>query len=60
VLLGWDDDRQAFARAVRMSGVPLRVIAVCDTAVAEPPPWLIVIEPGKVAEGLALCRNWCS
>jgi len=53
VLLGWDDERQAFAHAVRTSGVPLRVIAASDTPVDDPPPWLLVIEPGKVREGLA-------
>ena len=53
VLLGWDDDRQAFARAVRGSGIPLRVIAVSDTPVDDPPAWLLVVEPGKVKEGLA-------
>jgi uncharacterized protein (DUF58 family) len=58
VLLGWDDERQTFARAVRTSGVPLRVIAVSDAPVDDPPPWLLVIEPGRVAEGLALCRSW--
>jgi uncharacterized protein (DUF58 family) len=58
VLLGWDDERQAFAQAVRTSGVPLRVIAVSDTPVEDPPSWLLVVEPGRVAEGLAMCRNW--
>ena len=58
MLLGWDGERQAFARAVRANGVPLRVIAVSEAPVVDPPAWLLVVEPGKVRQGLELCRTW--
>ena len=53
VLLAWDGARREFARTLQAHGVALRVIAVSDTPVDERPPWLLVVEPGKVEEGLA-------
>ena len=53
VLLDWDEPRREFARTLQANGVALRVIAVTDVPVDERPPWLLVVEPGRVAEGLA-------
>lgn len=53
VLLAWDEARADFIRALRTLGVPVMVLVVTRTPVAERAPWLHVIEPGKVQEGLA-------
>lgn len=53
ILLSWDDARREFIRALRMLGVPLLVLVVTDQPVTEREPWLHVIDPSKVQEGLA-------
>jgi uncharacterized protein (DUF58 family) len=53
VVLGWDEERARFFRQLQANGVAFRAIAVCRAPVADPPPWLLVVEPGKVQEGLA-------
>lgn len=53
ILLAWDEMRQACVQHLRALGVPLRVILVTSSAITDPPAWLVVIEPGKVEEGLA-------
>ena len=53
VLLGWDEARAGFIRRLQSHGVRARVIAVSREPVANPPGWLLVVEPGKVQEGLA-------
>ena len=58
VLLGWDDERQAFARALREQGVDLRVIAVGEAPIADPPAWLVAVAPGSIGQGLTACRAW--
>lgn len=52
ILLAWDEARQACVRQLHALGVPLRVILVTSGAIADPPAWLIVLEPGKIQEGL--------
>ena len=52
ILLAWDEARQACVRQLHALGVPLRAILVTSGAIADPPAWLIVLEPGKVQEGL--------
>jgi uncharacterized protein (DUF58 family) len=53
VLAGWDEQRSAFIGRLRSHGVASRVIAVCREPVADSPAWLLVVQPGKVQEGLA-------
>lgn len=53
VLLAWDDARREFIRALRTLGVPVMVLVVTADPIADREPWLRVIAPGKVAEGLA-------
>ncbi len=53
ILLAWDDARREFIRTLRTLGVPLMVLVVSADAIAEREPWLHVIVPGKVPEGLA-------
>lgn len=53
VLIGWNDERAGFFQRLRANGVAFRAIAVCRQPVADPPSWLLVVEPGKVQEGLA-------
>ncbi len=53
VLLAWDDARREFVRALRALGVPVLVLVVSADEIKEREPWLHVITPGKVAQGLA-------
>jgi uncharacterized protein (DUF58 family) len=53
VLLDWEHERRALVRALRELGVPLLAIVVTQEPIADREPWLRVIEPGKLAEGLA-------
>jgi len=53
VLLDWDEPRRELARMLRAQGIALRVVVVTDLPVDERPPWLLVVEPGRVAEGVA-------
>jgi uncharacterized protein (DUF58 family) len=53
ILLAWDDARREFIRMLRTTGVPVLALLVTADAVEEREPWLRVITPGKVQEGLA-------
>ena len=53
VLLGWDEERASFLRQLQSHGIAFRAIAVTREPVADPPAWLLTVEPGKVQEGLA-------
>ena len=53
VLLGWDEERASFLRQLQSHGIAFRAIAVTREPVANPPAWLLTVEPGKVQEGLA-------
>jgi uncharacterized protein (DUF58 family) len=53
VLLGWDDERAELVRKLRSHGIAARVISVSRAPVAGAPEWLLVVEPGRVQEGLA-------
>jgi len=53
VLLGWDEERAELVKRLRSHGVAARVVAVSRSPVANPPDWLLVVEPGRVQEGLA-------
>lgn len=53
VLLKWEHERRALVRALRELGVPLLVIVVTQEPITDREPWLRMIEPGKLAEGLA-------
>jgi uncharacterized protein (DUF58 family) len=53
VVLGWDEERARFFRQLQAHGLAFRAIAVCSAPVADPPAWLLSVEPGKVQEALA-------
>lgn len=53
ILLAWDEPRRAFVDEMRALGLTLRVLVVSATVVADAPPWLKVLEPGRIQEGLA-------
>jgi uncharacterized protein (DUF58 family) len=53
VLLDWDESRRQFVRSIQTHGIALYVIAVSETPVDDRPSWLLVVEPGKVEQGLA-------
>lgn len=57
VLLQWDEARREFIRDLQAAGVPLLVIVVTANVLVDREPWLKVIVPGKVAEGLKGWRN---
>jgi uncharacterized protein (DUF58 family) len=58
VLLAWDEPRREFAHGLRAHGIAARVIVVSETQVPDPPAWLLVVEPGRIEQGLARCRAW--
>jgi uncharacterized protein (DUF58 family) len=53
ILLGWDDARSRFVRQLRAHGIDTLAIAVSPDPVAAPPPGLLIVQPGRVQEGLA-------
>ena len=55
VLLDWDDARKSLAERLRASGLPLRVLLVHERpeALDARAPWITVLEPGRVEQGLA-------
>jgi hypothetical protein len=53
VLLAWDAPRKEFVRALQQLGTPVLVLVVGEVPAAERAPWLRVIDPARVAEGLA-------
>lgn len=52
VFAGWDEARAGFVRQLQSFGISSRVIAVCEAPVTGAPAWLLVVEPGKVQQGL--------
>ena len=53
ILLAWDEARQALARALQQSGLPLQVLVVSERDIEAAPGWLHVLRPGKIQQGLA-------
>lgn len=53
ILLAWDEPRREFIRTLRALGVPVLVWVVTTETIEQREPWLRVIKPGKVMEGLA-------
>jgi len=53
ILLAWDEARQAMARALQQSGLPLLLLVVSERDIEAAPAWLRVLIPGKIQEGLA-------
>ena len=53
ILVRWDKERRAFIDDLHACGVTTRVLVVSERAIADRPPWLTVLEPGKIQEGLA-------
>jgi uncharacterized protein (DUF58 family) len=54
VLLAWDDARRQLVGRLRASGLPVLALVVSDkpAAIVERAPWLTVVQPGKIEEGL--------
>jgi uncharacterized protein (DUF58 family) len=53
ILVRWDEARRAFIDALHASGVATRVLVVSEREIPGRPPWLTVLAPGKIQEGLA-------
>ena len=53
ILLAWDAERQNLVRALQQSAVPLTVLLVSEREITQAPPWLRVLAPGRIQEGLA-------
>ena len=53
ILLAWDEARREFVRTMRAQGVPVLVLVVTGDSVDERAPWLRVIKPDAVRQGLA-------
>lgn len=53
MLVGWDEARSQFTQRLRAHGLPLLALAVSARPVADVPPWLHVLTPGRIGEGLA-------
>lgn len=53
ILLAWDELRAEFARRLRALGVPLLALVVTAEPISERLPWLHVLEPGRIQDGLA-------
>ena len=53
ILLAWDEARQAMARALHQTGLPLQVLVVSEREPEAAPAWLHVLRPGRIEEGLA-------
>ncbi len=53
ILLAWDPARRDFVREMQSVGLTMRVLVVSAEPVAEAPPWLKVLQPGRVQGGLA-------
>jgi uncharacterized protein (DUF58 family) len=52
ILLAWDEPRQSFVKRLRARGVPLIAFLVSAEEIGAAPPWLRVLRPGKIQEGL--------
>ncbi len=53
ILLAWDDARADFVARLRASGVPYLAMLVTAQPPSDPPPWLRVLLPGAIEQGLA-------
>lgn len=53
VLVGWDEPRAALVTNLRARGVELRVLVVAPRPIADAPPGVLVLTPGRVQQGLA-------
>jgi uncharacterized protein (DUF58 family) len=53
VLVGWDEARADFTRRLRAQGLPVLALAVSAHPLPDAPPWLRVLAPGRIGEGLA-------
>ena len=53
ILLAWDEARRELVNVLQRGGLPLQVLLVNEKPVDAAPPWLHVLVPGKIQEGLA-------
>jgi uncharacterized protein (DUF58 family) len=58
VLIDWDEARRELVRSLGAGGMEVRTLLVCEPAraPAEPPRGVLVLQPGRIAEGLAALR----
>jgi uncharacterized protein (DUF58 family) len=58
ILLSWDEERRRLAAALRATGAEVRALLVCSPgeAPAEPPPGVLLLVAGSIAQGLARLR----
>jgi len=55
ILLAWDDARKAFIEQLHAMGLPVLALVVSSLPIEkEATPWLRVLEPGNIQQGLAL------
>ncbi len=53
ILLAWDEARRDMVNELRQLGLPLLVLLVGEDAPADCPPWVRLLVPGRIEEGLA-------
>ena len=55
VLLAWDEARRDLVTRLQATGLQVLALVVSDAPeqVAERAPWLTVLQPGKIQQGLA-------
>ena len=58
ILLSWDEDRRKLLSELRAAGAEVRVLLVCEEgdAPSEIPPGVLLLNPGKIEQGLANLR----
>jgi len=58
ILLSWDEARRDFVARLRAHGTEVRALLVCaeGAAPAGAPPWLVVLHPGRIEQGLTRLR----
>jgi uncharacterized protein (DUF58 family) len=53
ILLAWDTPRREFVRELRSTGLAMRALVVTESVIDDPPPWLTVLHPERMQQGLA-------
>jgi len=53
ILLAWDGARRELVREMRSTGLEMRVLVVSESPVDGAPPWLHVLHPDRMQQGLA-------
>ena len=53
ILLDWDEARRNMVAELRQTGLPLLVFLVSEKTHPDCPPWVMLLRPGRIEEGLA-------